>query len=115
MPAVVAPSAADGRRGSLRTADRVFAKIAARAAREALDGAWAGRTVQGAPPKVSVSVPGRTATVRVGVELPFPADLAALARTVRDRVAEQVAALTGTRVAEVTVVVERLLPATGGQ
>ena len=115
MPAVVPPSRAADRRGSLRVADRVFAKIAARAARDALDGAWAGRAGRGAPPRVSVSVPGRTATVRVGVELPFPTDLAALARQVRDRVAGQVAALTGIRVAEVTVVVERLLPATGGE
>ncbi|WP_371479010.1 Asp23/Gls24 family envelope stress response protein [Kitasatospora sp. NBC_00315] len=115
MPAVVAPSAADGRRGSLRIADRVFAKIAARAARDALETAWVGRAGRGAPPDVSVSVPGRTATVRVGVELPFPADLASLARAVRDRVAEQVVTLTGTRVAEVTVVVERLLPKTDGE
>ncbi|MFF1870816.1 hypothetical protein [Streptomyces sp. CB03911] len=113
MPAVLAP--ARGRRGSLRVADRVFVKVAARAARDALDVACPGLPAPGTPPHVSVSVPGRTATVRVGVELPFPADLAALARVVRDRVAEQVAALTGTRVVEVTVLVERLLPVTGGE
>ncbi|MFC9329933.1 hypothetical protein [Kitasatospora sp. NPDC057015] len=112
MPAVLARSRT--RRGSLRIADRVFVKTAARAAREALDGAWVGRPGRGAPPKVSVAVSGRTATVRVGVELPFPAALAVLAGAVRDRVVEQVTALTGTRVAEVTVVIERLVPATTG-
>ncbi|MEU1504472.1 hypothetical protein [Kitasatospora sp. NPDC005748] len=101
-----------GVRGRLRVADRVYARIAARAAREALDDAWRGRTERGAPPKVSVAVPGSTVTVRVSVELPFPADLAALARAVRERIAAQVGGLTGTRVGEVVVVVERLV--TGG-
>ncbi|MER7751881.1 hypothetical protein [Kitasatospora sp. NPDC097643] len=96
-------------RGRLRVADRVYVRIAARAAREALAHAWAGRSVVGAPPTVSVAVPGSTVTVRVTVELPFPADLAALARAVRDRVAAQVGGLTGTRVSGVTVVVERLV------
>ncbi|MEV7354919.1 Asp23/Gls24 family envelope stress response protein [Kitasatospora sp. NPDC088264] len=99
-------------RGRLRIADRVYARIAARAAREALADAWTGRTAKGAPPTVSVAVPGSTVTVRVAVALPFPADLAALARAVRERVAAQVAGFTGTRVSEVVVVVERLV--TGG-
>ncbi|MFJ9696243.1 hypothetical protein [Kitasatospora sp. NPDC101183] len=96
-------------RGRVRIADRVYARIAARAAREALAGVWAGRSVTGAPPTVSVSAPGSTVTVRVGVELPFPADLGALARGVRQRVAAQVQGLTGTRVSEVVVVVEKLI------
>ncbi|MEV8323038.1 Asp23/Gls24 family envelope stress response protein [Kitasatospora sp. NPDC127121] len=99
-------------RGRLRIADRVYARIAARAAREALADAWTGRTAKGAPPAVSVATPGSTVTVRVAVALPFPADLAALARAVRERVAAQVAGFTGTRVSEVVVVVERLV--TGG-
>ncbi|MFD7588118.1 Asp23/Gls24 family envelope stress response protein [Kitasatospora sp. NPDC059811] len=99
-------------RGRLRIADRVYARIAARAAREALADVWTGRTAKGAPPAVSVATPGSTVTVRVAVALPFPADLAALARAVRERVAAQVAGFTGTRVSEVVVVVERLV--TGG-
>ncbi|MEU9076206.1 Asp23/Gls24 family envelope stress response protein [Kitasatospora sp. NPDC048538] len=96
-------------RGRLRIADRVYARIAARAAREALADVWTGRSAEGAPPSVTVATPGSTVTVRVAVELPFPADLAALARAVRERVAAQVAGFTGTRVSEVVVVVERLV------
>ncbi|WP_031070437.1 Asp23/Gls24 family envelope stress response protein [Streptomyces sp. NRRL WC-3742] len=96
-------------RGRLRIADRVYARIAAAAAREALATAWVGRAATGKPPTVSVHVPGSTVTVRVGVELPFPADLGALARGVRERVAAQVLELTGTRVSEVVVVVEKLI------
>ncbi|MFF1908909.1 hypothetical protein [Kitasatospora sp. NPDC058218] len=98
-----------GARGRLRIADRVYARIAARAAREALTDAWSGRAERGGPPKVSVAARGTTVSVRVAVDLPFPADLAALARAVRDRIAAQVGALTGTRVAEVVVVVEHLV------
>ncbi|MFD0349652.1 hypothetical protein ACFQ0M_33760 [Kitasatospora aburaviensis] len=47
------------------------------------------------------------------MDLPFPADLAALARTVRERITAQVGALTGTRVTEVVVVVERLVAGEG--
>lgn len=103
------PSRTATTRGRLRIADRVYARIAASAAHEALAGVWAGRGVSGKPPTVSVNVPGSTVTVRVGVELPFPADLGALARAVRERVAAQVLALTGTRVSEVVVVVEKLI------
>ncbi|WP_380280298.1 hypothetical protein [Kitasatospora purpeofusca] len=104
-----------GARGRLRMADRVYARIAARAARDALADAWRDRTARGGPPKVSVTgpaTPGAPVTVRVSVDLPFPADLAALARAVRDRVTRDTRALTGTRVAEVVVVIEHLLPET---
>ncbi|MFB7473869.1 hypothetical protein [Kitasatospora sp. NPDC056184] len=104
-----------GARGRLRIADRVYARIAARAAREALADAWHDRTARGGPPKVSVTgpaTPSAPVTVRVSVDLPFPADLAALARTVRDRVTRDTRALTGTRVAEVVVVIEHLVPET---
>ncbi|MER7843406.1 hypothetical protein ABTZ03_05585 [Kitasatospora sp. NPDC096077] len=107
---VPAPAPAAARRGRLRVADRVYRRIAGQAAREALAEAWAGRSAQGAPPRVSVARPGSTVTVRVAVDLPFPADLAGLARGVRDRVAERVAGLTGTRVSQVVVVVETLVP-----
>ncbi|MQS14617.1 Asp23/Gls24 family envelope stress response protein [Streptomyces kaniharaensis] len=113
MAALTAPRRESAIRGRLRLADRVYARIAARAAREALAGAWIGRTARGKPPTVSVAVPGSTVTVRVAVELPFPADVAGLARAVRDRVVTQVNGLTGTRVSEVVVVVERLV--TGGR
>ncbi|MFJ9777375.1 hypothetical protein ACIRVF_40100 [Kitasatospora sp. NPDC101157] len=108
---VPAPAPAPGaaRRGRLRVADRVYARIAGKAARDVLSEAWAGRSAKGAPPRVSVARPGSTVTVRVAVDAPFPADLAGLARGVRDRVAAQVLGLTGTRVSEVVVVVEKLV------
>ncbi|MFF8774610.1 hypothetical protein [Kitasatospora sp. NPDC015120] len=104
-----------GARGRLRLADRVYARIAARAAREALADAWHGRSARGGPPKVSVTgpaSPGAPVTVRVSVDLPFPADLAALARAVRDRVTTDTRMLTGSRVSEVVVMVEHLVPET---
>ncbi len=94
-------------RGALRIADRVLARIAWLAAREAL------ATAAGDPPRVKVTRSQGTALVRVGVDLPFPSDLAALAATVQAAVADQVSALAGVPVREVTVVVERLLPIAG--
>ncbi|MFJ8625382.1 hypothetical protein ACIRD3_21395 [Kitasatospora sp. NPDC093550] len=93
----------------MRVADRVYARIAARAAREALAGAWPAGRVKGAPPRVSVTVPGSTVRVRVELDLPFPADVGALARAVRDSIAARVVGLTGTRVSDVVVVVEKLV------
>ncbi|MEV7596818.1 Asp23/Gls24 family envelope stress response protein [Kitasatospora sp. NPDC089797] len=104
-----APAAVAARRGRLRVADRVYERIAGQAAREVLAEVWAGRSEKGEPPRVSVARPGSTVTVRVAVELPFPADLAGLARAVRERVAERVAGLTGTRVSQVVVVVDKLV------
>ncbi|GHF50025.1 hypothetical protein GCM10018790_29710 [Kitasatospora xanthocidica] len=107
-----APGLAPARRGRLRVADRVYARIAARAAREVLAVAWPAGRVKGAPPRVTVAVPGSTVTVRVELELPFPADVAGLARAVREAIAARVAGLTGTRVSDVVIVVEKLV--TGG-
>ncbi|MEU6966342.1 hypothetical protein ACIGXI_08345 [Kitasatospora aureofaciens] len=104
-----APAPGTARRGRLRVADRVYARIAGKAAREVLAEAWAGRSVRAAPPRVTVARPGSTVTVRVAVDAPFPADLAGLARAVRERVATRVVGLTGTRVSEVVVEVEKLV------
>jgi len=98
-------------RGTLRIADRVLAKIAARVAQDTLAAAWSGRAERGRAPRVSVSVSRGTARLTLGVELPFPADLAALALAVQAAVTEQVTDLTGTRVTGVAVLVERLIPA----
>ena len=105
-------------RGRLRIADRVLARIAWLAARDALVAATASMATAaaGEPPRVAVSVSGSSARIRVGVDLPFPSDLAALAGAVRDAVAERVGALTGIPAREVVVVVERLLlPAEGAE
>ncbi|MFF7728119.1 Asp23/Gls24 family envelope stress response protein [Streptomyces sp. NPDC008001] len=98
-------------RGATRIADRVVAKIASRAAREALDGA-AGRGASGAteagPPYADVTVRGDVARVRVAVELGYPSDIGALCGAVRRRITERVNTLAGMEVPEVAVVVERL-------
>ncbi|MTE17789.1 hypothetical protein F0L17_01295 [Streptomyces sp. TRM43335] len=108
-----------GERGATRIADRVFSKIASRAAREALDTApdtprqSSGR---GADPKVAITVrrpPDRDGTngearVRVIVDLPYPCDIGARCGAVRARVSSRLWELAGLRARQVTVEVRRL-------
>jgi uncharacterized alkaline shock family protein YloU len=105
-PQVTVPAA---ERGSLRIADRVVAKIAARAAHDALaDAPRAEHVPAGTRPNASVAVRRGKAYVRLSVELGYPNDIGAVARSVRRRVADRVQALTGMDVPEVAVEVERL-------
>ncbi|MFE2096469.1 MULTISPECIES: Asp23/Gls24 family envelope stress response protein [unclassified Streptomyces] len=111
-----------GERGATRIADRVVAKIAAQAAREAL-----GPLPEGAaPPHATVVVlhsrlrssggtPVETARVRVVLELGYPCDIGARCAAVRRQVIERVGALVSMQVPEVAVQVERLhrTPAAG--
>lgn len=116
-PAGVAP----GERGATRIADRVVAKIAAQAAREALaplppDAAPPDATVVALPRALGSARAGETpigtarVRVSVSVELGYPCDIAGQCRAVRRRIAERVDALTGMEVHEVAVQVERLHP-----
>ncbi|MCX4761022.1 Asp23/Gls24 family envelope stress response protein [Streptomyces sp. NBC_01275] len=99
-PAVVPP----GERGATRIADRVVAKIAAQAAREA-----AGPLPpDAARPHATVVVHHDAAHVRVHLELGYPTDIGARCHEVRRHVAERVGALVGLEVPEVAVQVERL-------
>ncbi|MDX2677507.1 Asp23/Gls24 family envelope stress response protein [Streptomyces sp. NY05-11A] len=93
-----------GRRGATRIADRVVAKIAAQAAREAVGPlpADAGR------PHATVVVHHDAAHVRVHLELDYPTDIGARCHEVRRHVTERVGALVGMEVPEVAVQVERL-------
>ncbi|MGW0537525.1 hypothetical protein [Streptomyces sp. NPDC003032] len=100
MAAQVAP----GERGATRIADRVVAKIAAWAAREAMEAVPA----DGSPPHATVSVRHETARVRVSLELDYPCDIGRQCGAVRHQVAERVKALAGMDVPEVVVQVERL-------
>lgn len=93
-----------GERGALRIADRVVAKIASQAAREALDVV----PQDSAPPHATVALHHETARVRVSLELPYPSDIGGQCAAVRRHVAERVGTLTGTHVSEVAVQVERL-------
>lgn len=93
-----------GERGATRIADRVVAKIAAQAAREAL----AGLPPDAVPPHATVVVHHDRARVRVSLELPYPSDIGGQCATVRRRVASRVEALAGMEVPEVAVEIERL-------
>ncbi|GAA2742440.1 hypothetical protein [Kitasatospora cinereorecta] len=98
-------------RGRLRIADPVYARIAAQAAREALADAWAERPQHGPLPRVSVLVVRGRVRLTLHLDLPYPVDTAALAVRARDAAIERVIALTGTPVGDVTVIVDRLVPA----
>ena len=91
-------------RGATRIADRVVAKIAAWAAREALDAVPEG----GEPPYATVIVHNQYARVRISLELDYPSDIGRQCGAVRRRVAERVKALAGMEVHEVAVQVERM-------
>lgn len=101
-------------RGALRIADRVVAKVAGQAAREALDTtAQQGRPHTGRAPHASVAVRAGSARIRLAVELAYPCDVAAVCAALRGEVVERVRVLTGMAVPEVTVQVERLHPRAG--
>ncbi|WP_369367480.1 hypothetical protein AB5L52_33450 [Streptomyces sp. CG4] len=101
-----------GERGATRIADRVVAKIAAQAAREALPPLPAEAAV---PHATVVVLPRDTARVRVHLELGYPCDIGAHCAAVRRHVTERVDALVDMPVAEVAVQVERLHPAPHGR
>lgn len=96
-------------RGATRISDRVVAKIASQAAREALADAPQSHRVPGdRVPHASVIVRSASARVRLSVELGYPADIATVCAEVRRHVVERVGAMTGMDVPEVAVEVERL-------
>ncbi|MEU8761647.1 Asp23/Gls24 family envelope stress response protein [Streptomyces sp. NPDC048659] len=92
------------RRGATTIADRVVAKIAAQAAREALDTVPKGAT----RPHASVVVHRDSARVSVSLELGYPSDLGRQCGAVRGRVRRRVEELAGLEVHEVAVHVEKL-------
>ncbi len=97
---------APGERGATRIADRVVAKIASQAAREAVGELPA----DAAPPYATVVVHHDVARIRLHLELDYPCDIGARCRRVRHQVVERVGALVGMEVPEVAVQVERLHP-----
>ncbi|WP_406128259.1 Asp23/Gls24 family envelope stress response protein [Streptomyces sp. NBC_00989] len=103
------PSAAvaSGERGATRIADRVVAKIAAQAAREALGPL----PPEAASPHATVVVHHESVRVRVHLELDYPCDIGDRCFQVRRQVVQRVRALVGMDVPEVAVHVERLHPA----
>ncbi|MFF1444233.1 hypothetical protein [Streptomyces sp. NPDC058295] len=99
-PSVVPP----GARGATRIADRVVAKVAAQAAREAVGTL----PPDAARPHATVVVHHEAAQVRVHLELDYPTDIGGRCHRVRRHVTERVGALVGMEVPEVAVQVERL-------
>ncbi|MEV3991595.1 Asp23/Gls24 family envelope stress response protein [Streptomyces sp. NPDC049837] len=100
-------------RGATTIADRVVAKIAAHAAREALDEVpedqrGTGTGEAGRPPHATVLVHRDTARVRISLELRYPSDIGAQCGAVRRQVVRRVRTLAGMEVPEVAVQVERL-------
>ncbi|GAA3909605.1 hypothetical protein GCM10022244_19530 [Streptomyces gulbargensis] len=91
-------------RGATTIADRVVAKIAAQAAREALERIPEG----GSPPHASVDVHRDVARVSVSLDLDYPTDVGRRCRAVRSRVRSRVEELVGMEVHDVSVHVERL-------
>ena len=112
--AVPAPSLpAPGERGSIRLADRVLARIAARAAAEALADQLTepGRIDS---PRATASQGRSGVTITVGLDLPYPLDIAAVTRAVHRQVTERVVQLAGSEDPMIDLVVERLVPAAPG-
>ncbi|MEU7427269.1 hypothetical protein [Streptomyces sp. NPDC040750] len=101
-PGLVAP----GERGATRIDDRVVAKIATQAAREAL-----ALPPGAAAPHATVVVRQETARVRLRVDLGYPCDIGARCGAVRRRVRERLEALVNMEAPDVAVRVEGLHPA----
>ncbi|MEU5210512.1 hypothetical protein [Streptomyces sp. NPDC020742] len=111
-PPATAADVPAGGRGATRIADRVVAKIAAQAAREALR---AGSPQARTDAHATVTVHRREdrehlgeARVQLAVELGYPSDVGAQCRAVRAHVSARVQELAGMTVPEVAVEVERL-------
>lgn len=114
--AVVDPEA----RGTTTLADRVVAKVAARAVAETTRAGGAGRRLTGrlggdGPARVDVEVDGTLATVSIRLSVTYPAPVREVAREVRAHVVEQVRRLTGLQVKEVDVTVVALTTAAQGR
>jgi uncharacterized alkaline shock family protein YloU len=117
----LAPLVTPAERGAIRISERVVAKLAAEASREALRAMRRRVETPWAPqgddyPEATVSVrrnPGADGTgglafIRVAVELGYPSDIAAQCRAVRLQVVHRVGELAGMDAPDVTVDVRRL-------
>ncbi|MBT2539602.1 hypothetical protein J7E99_02475 [Streptomyces sp. ISL-44] len=98
------PRVAPADRGATRIADRVIAKIAAQAAREAL----VAPPPRAAAPHATVTVHHDIARVRVSLELDYPSDIAAQCAAVRRQVALRIEECASMSVPEVDIDIEHL-------
>ena len=114
----VARLPAPGQRGRTAIADRVVARLAARAAAEVeqtggaarqLIGVAMGRETGEGTARVSARVDGHLAVIEMRLSLAYPAPVRSLTREVRRHVIERVTGLTGLEVRHVDIEVVRLL------
>lgn len=102
-------------RGATVIPDRVVAKVAARAGREALaQPSYRAPRQPARGPEASASVHGTSARIRLAVDLPYPIDLAAAVPDLQRQVSQRVSRLTGLEVTEVVLAIRRLLTENGG-
>jgi uncharacterized alkaline shock family protein YloU len=110
--------AVPGQRGRTTIADRVVARVAARAVAEVaqtggaarqLIGITLGRQTGEGPARVSARVDGNLAMIELRLTLAYPAPVRSVTREVRSHVMERVASLTGIEVRHVDIEVARLL------
>ncbi|MFE5491784.1 Asp23/Gls24 family envelope stress response protein [Streptomyces virginiae] len=111
------PALPAAERGATVIPDKVVARIAARAAQEALavltDTCAASAALSA--PRASVTAGGGAARLRLTLDVPYPLDLAGASRHVQHHVRERVTRLTGMHVTEVTLAIEHLAGADGGE
>jgi hypothetical protein len=102
-------------RGATVIPDKVVARIAAQAARAAQSRRAAIPPDRGGPAAPSASAASHTGSVRLhlALDLPYPADIPLVCERIQHDVAERVAQLTGLHVGEVTLIVRRLVTASG--
>ena len=103
------PLHAPDERGSTRIADRVLARIAGQAATEALT-AYTEEPERLAPPRAKAGHGRHGVSLRLGLDLPYPVDIADLTGAVHRRVVHQLDYLAGVEQPRVSLVVERLVP-----
>jgi len=116
--AVPATLPAAGQRGRTTIADRVVARVAARAVTEVeltggvarqLMGITIGRRTGAGSAHVDARVDGHLAMIEVRLSLAYPAPVRAVTREVRSHVIERVTTLTGLEVRHVDIEVADLL------
>ncbi|MCY0916951.1 DUF6286 domain-containing protein [Streptomyces sp. H27-G5] len=102
------PAVAALGRGTTHIEDRAVARIAARAASDALEAhASPGQRTQA--PHVRIATAGGAVRVALQIHLPYPADLSAVCTRLQDHVAVRLAEMTGLHVPEVRVGIQHFI------
>ncbi|MFJ5798589.1 Asp23/Gls24 family envelope stress response protein [Streptomyces decoyicus] len=99
------------RRGATLIPETVVARIAVRAAREALirHTGWPPARLGLGPAHSTAAVHEGSARLKVSLDLPYPVDIARTCGEIRRYIADRVSHLTGLRIDDLTVSVQRLV------